>query len=481
MDVLCVLADDDKVEVVAEVARALVGLDRPHEGVEVELLAKGDVDAPEARSDRRRDRSLEGDSVFPNGSEHRLWQRRPEFLDRGRAGHLHVPVELDARGLEHAHCGVTDLRAHPVPRDESHRVPRHSSARPTRLLTILEIVGVDLDVFAPLLGHLVLGEDGVHGARIDAGAAVDALIGIDEIHVRCVVSVNTVDGAYLDARGIFDPYTRLNDDISHAPQGYHAPDMPESEPNPKLIELVAPGAGQGWKAVLKNGKAVVVHEIPAPAAEAAAAVPRIQRLAEHRHPALAPVLAWGTDPNGVWVAAEPNEGVPLGTILSRGPLTPPAAAALGAAVLSGVAALHEAGIAMGGFGAAAIRVTSNGEVRLTEHPAWARGDDALDGKRGDGPRRGPSPGSAARNGLRIARTRSRDRIASRARIEGGRPRDAGDHAFLAQGDLPPGGRRSAATRPDTGPVSSFVRSTGPADGDIPAGAGTSPLRATPAP
>src|SRR5256712_1889119 len=147
--------------------------------------------------------------------------------------------------------------------------------------------------------------------------------------------------------------------------------MPESEPKPKLIEIVAPGAGQGWKATLRNGKAAVIHEIPAPAAEAAAAVPRIQRLADHRHPALAPVLAWGTDPNGIWVEVEPNEGTPLGTMLSRGPLTPPAAAALGATVLSGVAALHEAGIAMGGFGAAAIRVTGNGEVRLSGHPAAA--------------------------------------------------------------------------------------------------------------
>jgi hypothetical protein len=147
--------------------------------------------------------------------------------------------------------------------------------------------------------------------------------------------------------------------------------MPESEPKPRLIELVDPGAGQGWKAVLKNGKSVVVHEIPVPAAEAAGAVPRIQRLFEHRHPALSPVLAWGTDPNGLWVAVEPNEGVPLGTILSRGPLTPPAAAALGAALLSGVAALHEAGIAMGGFGAASVRVNGNGEVRLAGHPAGA--------------------------------------------------------------------------------------------------------------
>jgi hypothetical protein len=71
------------------------------------------------------------------------------------------------------------------------------------------------------------------------------------------------------------------------------------------------------------------------------------------------------------VAVEPNEGGPLGTILSRGPLTPPAAAALGASLLSGVAALHEAGIAMGGFGAASVRVNGNGEVRLAGHPAGA--------------------------------------------------------------------------------------------------------------
>lgn len=147
--------------------------------------------------------------------------------------------------------------------------------------------------------------------------------------------------------------------------------MPESEPKPKLIELVAPGAGQGWKAVLRNGKPAVVHEIPVPPAEGQAAAPRLQRLYEHRHPSLSPVLGWGTDQSGVWVAVEPNEGTPLQSILTRGPLTPPAAAALGAAVLSGVAALHEAGIAMGGFGATAVRVTTNGEVRLAGHPAAA--------------------------------------------------------------------------------------------------------------
>src|SRR3989449_203311 len=147
--------------------------------------------------------------------------------------------------------------------------------------------------------------------------------------------------------------------------------MPEAEPKPKVIELVGPGAGKGWKAVLKNGKPAVVHEIPVPPAEATAAVPRLQRLYEHRPPGWSPVLAWGTDQNGVWVTVEPNEGTPLGSILSRGPLTPPAAAAIGAAVLSGVAALHEAGIALGGFGATAVRVTTNGDIRLAGHPPAA--------------------------------------------------------------------------------------------------------------
>src|SRR5467141_2992624 len=123
--------------------------------------------------------------------------------------------------------------------------------------------------------------------------------------------------------------------------------MPESEPKPRLIELVAPGQGQGWKAVLKNGKPAVIHEIPIPAAEAAAAIPRIQRLADHRHPALSPVLAWGTDPNGIWVAVEPNEGTPLSTILSRGPLTPPAAAVRGAPAQSDLRAdVRSAGMAV---------------------------------------------------------------------------------------------------------------------------------------
>src|SRR5260370_23481279 len=46
-----------------------------------------------------------------------------------------------------------------------------------------------------------------------------------------------------------------------------------------------------------------------------------------RRPPRSPLFPYTTlfrSPNGIWVAVEPNEGTPLGTILSRGPLTPPA-------------------------------------------------------------------------------------------------------------------------------------------------------------
>src|ERR1700682_813930 len=59
-------------------------------------------------------------------------------------------------------------------------------------LPVFEEVGVDLDEIAPLLGNLVLGKDRVHGTRVDARAAVDALVGVDVVHVSRVVRVDAV-------------------------------------------------------------------------------------------------------------------------------------------------------------------------------------------------------------------------------------------------------------------------------------------------
>src|SRR5712664_1614376 len=77
---------------------------------------------------------------------------------------------------------------------------RVTECRPTPpLLPVFEVVGVDRDEIAPLLRNLVLGEDRVHGARIDASAAIDALVGVDVVHVGLLVSVDAVHGTYLYA------------------------------------------------------------------------------------------------------------------------------------------------------------------------------------------------------------------------------------------------------------------------------------------
>ena len=74
----------------------------------------------------------------------------------------------------------------------------------------------------PLLGNLVLGEDGVDRACLDAGIAVDALLGIDEelVDLRIVGLirgwVDAIDRTHLDARIVLDPDARLGDHVSQS-------------------------------------------------------------------------------------------------------------------------------------------------------------------------------------------------------------------------------------------------------------------------
>ena len=145
-------------------------------------------------------------------------------------------------------------------------------------------------------------------------------------------------------------------------------EMAEGDPKPTPADAAAPTTG-AWKAVLKDGRNVVVHEIAVPPGEVAAVTVKVKRLVDNRHPALAPILAWGTDAFGLWVAVEPNEGTPLNAILKHGPFKPPTAAVLATSVLSGVAAMHQAGISIGGFDASAVKINGNGEVRLVGHQA----------------------------------------------------------------------------------------------------------------
>ena len=88
-----------------------------------------------------------------------------------------------------------------------------------------EVGGVALRELGPLVGQLVLGEARVHGARLDARIAVDALVGVDEEHLGLVVvglvgrGVDAVDRAHLDAGVVLGADAGLCDDVGHGGSG----------------------------------------------------------------------------------------------------------------------------------------------------------------------------------------------------------------------------------------------------------------------
>src|SRR5262249_62256649 len=86
---------------------------------------------------------------------------------------------------------------------------------------LLVVIGVDLDVFAPLRRHRALLEDRADGAGRLAGATVNALIGIDIEHLDVLevwLALRGVDAIYrtdIHAGGIFDADTGLGNYIRH--------------------------------------------------------------------------------------------------------------------------------------------------------------------------------------------------------------------------------------------------------------------------
>jgi hypothetical protein len=84
-----------------------------------------------------------------------------------------------------------------------------------RSVLVLEPERVDLGVFLLTVRHIVLGEDGRDRADRLAGAAVDALIGVDvELAVYVFVVVDAVDGTDLDAGLVDGADTGIRNDVS---------------------------------------------------------------------------------------------------------------------------------------------------------------------------------------------------------------------------------------------------------------------------
>src|SRR3954469_8412122 len=80
---------------------------------------------------------------------------------------------------------------------------------------------ISLDEGDPFGRQIILGEDGGHGAFIDAHVAVDAGVGIDVEHfffleIRFILlGMNAIDRADHDAGRVFGTDAGLGDDVGH--------------------------------------------------------------------------------------------------------------------------------------------------------------------------------------------------------------------------------------------------------------------------
>jgi hypothetical protein len=98
-----------------------------------------------------------------------------------------------------------------------------------REFAALDVACVDLRKVLPLLGQVVLRENGGHRADRHTGAAVDALDGIDVelrdfieagtaiIVGRALLGVDAIYGAGIDAGGVLHPDAGLGNDVRHRP------------------------------------------------------------------------------------------------------------------------------------------------------------------------------------------------------------------------------------------------------------------------
>ena len=83
------------------------------------------------------------------------------------------------------------------------------------------MINVDLDVLLPLGWHIVLREDRLHWALVDAESAVDACVGIDvellrdSVVARLLCWMNAINRTDFDTRGVLGTNARFGDDVCH--------------------------------------------------------------------------------------------------------------------------------------------------------------------------------------------------------------------------------------------------------------------------
>src|SRR5882724_5282230 len=104
--------------------------------------------------------------------------------------------------------------------------------------TAVNVILVGLGVRLPLLGQIILREDGRHRTDRNTGTAVNALTGIDvqlrhfiERRASIVIGavfrrMDTIHRAHIYTGSVFRPETGLGDDVGHWPPPMHGPCQP---------------------------------------------------------------------------------------------------------------------------------------------------------------------------------------------------------------------------------------------------------------
>src|SRR5690606_27500281 len=81
------------------------------------FLPEINIDATESLSDRRRDRSLQPDTVLLDGIQDPLGDL-PLCFDDLNPAFLHVPVDANPGGIDALACRLSDFRTNSIPGDQ---------------------------------------------------------------------------------------------------------------------------------------------------------------------------------------------------------------------------------------------------------------------------------------------------------------------------------------------------------------------------
>jgi hypothetical protein len=136
----------------------------------------------------------------------------------------------------------------------------------------------------------------------------------------------------------------------------------------QLEELLGRGArGTTWRARLADGTRVAVKRMDTVAEDLTAFFHRLERASEVHHVNLLEVVRALEENREVWVVSRLGTGVPLSTLLKAGRMRSGCAVAVGMGILSGLTALHQAGLWHGAMHGRNVHVDLDGTVRLGDH------------------------------------------------------------------------------------------------------------------